>query len=183
MLVIVPFLACGLRVLPGLAVAGNPTHQSRFSLTRSSGNFALHPLLTTPSEFADVPFRIVALAVGGEGVWVPCAPLWMMGGSSPPRGLRILPAEGRGCNEFTVLLRPPFWIAAAAKLPGCFRGELCLKVGRHGPYSCCMFSVYFSSIFKTSGRYYGRISASGLDFGPRAPHYAGSSNSPRPCPL
>ncbi|KAJ1209003.1 hypothetical protein NDU88_004382 [Pleurodeles waltl] len=120
--VLVPVLAGGLRVLPGLVVAGNPTHRSRFSLTRSFRDFALHPLLSTPSEFADVPLRIVALAVGGEGVWAPCAPLWMMGGSSPPRDLRILPAEGRGCNGFTVLSRPPFWIVAAAKLPGCFPG-------------------------------------------------------------
>ncbi|KAJ1089370.1 hypothetical protein NDU88_002521 [Pleurodeles waltl] len=43
-----------------------------------------------------------------------------MGRFSLPWGLRILPAEGRGCNGFTVLSRPPFWVAAAAKLPECF---------------------------------------------------------------
>ncbi|KAJ1105252.1 hypothetical protein NDU88_002660 [Pleurodeles waltl] len=78
--VLVPVYAGGLRLLPGLVVASNPTHRIRFSLTRSSRDFALHPLLSTPSEFADVPLRIVAFAVGGEGVWAPCAPLWMMRG-------------------------------------------------------------------------------------------------------
>ncbi|KAJ1177427.1 hypothetical protein NDU88_002682 [Pleurodeles waltl] len=66
--VLVPVSAGGLRVLPGLAAAGNPTHRSRLSLARSSRGFAPHLLLSTPSEFADVPLRIVALAVGGEGV-------------------------------------------------------------------------------------------------------------------
>ncbi|KAJ1187004.1 hypothetical protein NDU88_003783 [Pleurodeles waltl] len=63
--VLVPVSGGGLRVLPGLAAAGNPTHRSRLSLTRSSQDFAPHPLLSIPSEFADVLLRIVALTVGG----------------------------------------------------------------------------------------------------------------------
>ncbi|KAJ1186862.1 hypothetical protein NDU88_003642 [Pleurodeles waltl] len=39
-------------------------------------------------------------------------------GSSPPRDLRILSVEGRGCSGFTALSWPPFWVAAAAKLSG-----------------------------------------------------------------
>ncbi|KAJ1129059.1 hypothetical protein NDU88_007430, partial [Pleurodeles waltl] len=42
---------------------------------------------------------------------------WVVWGSSPPRDLRILSAEGRGCNGFIALSRPPFWVAAAAKPP------------------------------------------------------------------
>ncbi|KAJ1163859.1 hypothetical protein NDU88_004311 [Pleurodeles waltl] len=45
----------------------------------------------------------------------------MVGGSSPPQDLRILSAEGRGCNGFNALSRPSFWITAAAKLSGVFR--------------------------------------------------------------
>ncbi|KAJ1159247.1 hypothetical protein NDU88_011915 [Pleurodeles waltl] len=42
----------------------------------------------------------------------------MVRGSSPPQDLRILSAEGHGCSGFTALSRPPFWVAAAAKLSG-----------------------------------------------------------------
>ncbi|KAJ1160531.1 hypothetical protein NDU88_001032 [Pleurodeles waltl] len=42
----------------------------------------------------------------------------MVWGSSPPRDLRILSAEGRGCRGFTALSQPPFWVAVAAKLSG-----------------------------------------------------------------
>ncbi|KAJ1155693.1 hypothetical protein NDU88_008422 [Pleurodeles waltl] len=42
----------------------------------------------------------------------------MVRGSSPPRDLRVLSAEGRSRSELTVLLRLPFWVAAAAKFSG-----------------------------------------------------------------
>ncbi|KAJ1084040.1 hypothetical protein NDU88_004195 [Pleurodeles waltl] len=63
-----------------------------------------------------------------------------------------------------------------------FPGKLCPKVDRCGLYSCCIFSDPFSSVFKTSGRYYARIKASGLDCGPGAPYYTCSSIGPRPRP-
>ncbi|KAJ1202580.1 hypothetical protein NDU88_006377 [Pleurodeles waltl] len=68
--------------------------------------------------FADVPLRNVVLAVGGEGVRDPCVLRWMVWGSSPPRDLRVLSAEGRSRSELTVLSRLPFWVAAAAKFSG-----------------------------------------------------------------
>ncbi|KAJ1139826.1 hypothetical protein NDU88_006190 [Pleurodeles waltl] len=66
--------------------------------------------------------------------------------SSLPRDLHILSVEGRGYNGFTALSQPSFWDMAAATLSDRFLGKLCPKVGRHGPYSCCILSDCFSSI-------------------------------------
>ncbi|KAJ1154917.1 hypothetical protein NDU88_007660 [Pleurodeles waltl] len=41
----------------------------------------------------------------------------MAWGSPPPRDPRVLTTEGRGRSELSVLLRLPFWVAAAAKPP------------------------------------------------------------------
>ncbi|KAJ1199371.1 hypothetical protein NDU88_003208 [Pleurodeles waltl] len=123
----VPVLASvsagGLYALPGLAATGGPTRQSCLSLTRRSRGSAPHLLLFTLPKSTDVPLRIFALAVGGKGVRTSCASQWIVWGSSPPQVRRSLPVEGRGRNGFTALPRPPFWIAAAARLSGVFRAN------------------------------------------------------------
>ncbi|KAJ1186863.1 hypothetical protein NDU88_003643 [Pleurodeles waltl] len=68
-------------------------------------------------------------------------------GSSHPRDLRILSVEGRGCSGFTALSRPPFCVAAAAKLSGgVFRAISAPKWGAAVP-TCAVYSPIASLQF------------------------------------
>ncbi|KAJ1185831.1 hypothetical protein NDU88_002618 [Pleurodeles waltl] len=71
----------------------------------------------------------------------------MVWGSSPPRDLRILSAEGCGCSVFTALSRPPFWVAVAAKLSGeVFRAISAPRWGAAVP-TCAVYSPIASLQF------------------------------------
>ncbi|KAJ1189053.1 hypothetical protein NDU88_005804 [Pleurodeles waltl] len=67
--------------------------------------------------------------------------------SSPPRDLRILSAEGRGCSGFTALSRPPFCVAAAAKLSGGVFQEISTPKRSAAVPTCAVYSLIASLQF------------------------------------